>query len=102
MPLRQTLVNLEPCDDGEPVAICAVRWVRTRYWRTGGHWALTVADCPFCHRAHYHGGGSNPRAFYLGWRVSDCRAIHHPTGGNYSLRLDPSSPILGPDVEAER
>lgn len=37
-----------------------------------GTWTWTVLDCPYCHRQHNHGGGSDDTPSLLGHRVVHC------------------------------
>jgi hypothetical protein len=67
-------------EDEPPVAFVTAEWsARSRYW------ALTVACCPLCGRAHHHDGGNGADPD-LGFRSSHCLEGH----SDYELVLDPA------------
>lgn len=86
--------------NGYPIALCSAEW-------TGGSWQITVRQCPYCAKTHYHGGGNDPTAPGLGHRVTHCVSRHpHDKGywlvssGKSHSQDDPPTPQAPPIAPA--
>lgn len=47
-------------------------------------WSLRVDDCPFCRKAHSHGGGTDAEPRY-GHRAAHCAPLREDAAGGYEL-----------------